>query len=143
MAKNLIPQVCQLLGVEIGEEFKIKDEYADNKYKIYDDGCICYEDPEERGWINSTLSFDSLIKGDLEIVKLPWKPKDGERCYTFGKAPLGGVWKVDVNFWRNDPIDIALFDKGWVYHTREEAKAALPAVAKELGVEYSLGMNND
>lgn len=29
-------------------------------------------------------------------------------------------------------------ENGWVYRTRAEAEAALPAVAKELGMEYIL-----
>lgn len=34
--------------------------------------------------------------------------------------------------------EILLADKGWTYRTREEAEAALPGVAKELGVEHEL-----
>ena len=34
--------------------------------------------------------------------------------------------------------EYALLDKGWVYRSKEEAEAALPAVAKEMGVEYEL-----
>lgn len=40
--------------------------------------------------------------------------------------------------WRELPYEILLFDKGWVYRTRAEAEAALPAVAAEMGVEYEL-----
>ena len=31
--------------------------------------------------------------------------------------------------------EFLLVDKGWAYRSAEEAKAALPSVAKELGVE--------
>ena len=34
------------------------------------------------------------------------------------------------------PRDCALLDKGWVFRTKEEAEAALPKVAAEMGVEY-------
>ncbi|WP_337563246.1 hypothetical protein [Phascolarctobacterium succinatutens] len=40
--------------------------------------------------------------------------------------------------WDNSVIDVALHKVGWVYRTQEEAKSALPKVAKELGVEYKL-----
>lgn len=29
MAKNLMPNVCKMLGVELGEEFKIKGDIED------------------------------------------------------------------------------------------------------------------
>lgn len=38
--------------------------------------------------------------------------------------------------WKELPYETLLFDKGWVYRTRAEGEAALPAVAKEMGVEY-------
>lgn len=38
----------------------------------------------------------------------------------------------------DSPNEYALLDKGWVFHTKEEDKAALPAVAKEMGVEYEI-----
>jgi hypothetical protein len=38
--------------------------------------------------------------------------------------------------WDAHPYERALFDKGWVYRTYDEAETALPAVAKEMGVEY-------
>ena len=40
--------------------------------------------------------------------------------------------------WLDGPIDLALLGKGWVYRTEEEAAAALPKVAAEIGVEYKL-----
>ena len=40
--------------------------------------------------------------------------------------------------WDAHPYERALLDKGWVYRTQEEAKSALPAVAKEMGVDYEL-----
>ena len=33
MSKNLIPQIAQMLGVEIGEEFQIK-EYGERIYRF-------------------------------------------------------------------------------------------------------------
>lgn len=37
MSKNLIPQIAQMLGVELGEEFKIKG-YDELTYKFDNDG---------------------------------------------------------------------------------------------------------
>ena len=43
-----------------------------------------------------------------------------------------------MDWWIEGPCCYALLEKGWVYRTQEEAKSALPKVAKELGVEYEL-----
>lgn len=136
MAKNLIPEIAKMLGVELGEEFKIKG-YDGLTYKLTDNGLeLTTVDGQKTKWFDNG-ALNSLLKGKMEIVKLPWKPKKGELYYSFGfrNCPK---WGVSQQNWGNHPCDYALLDKGWIYRTRAEAEAALPAVAKELGVEYEL-----
>lgn len=66
----------------------------------------------------------------------PWQPKKGDVYFTFGR--LGDKWVVRSLWWGGFPEEYALLDKGWVYRSEKEAQAALPSVAKELGVEYKL-----
>lgn len=136
MAKNLIPEIAKMLGVEIGEEFKIKgvDKFT---YKFDSDKLMvtCYDNMETTAIVVSG-TFAELLSGESEIVKLPWKPKKGETYYTF--ELLGGKWMVHLLWWAGTPNGYALLDKGWVFLTREEAAAALPKVAAEMGVEYEL-----
>lgn len=135
MAKNLIPQIAHMLGVEIGEEFKIKG-YDGLTYKLTDNGLeLTTVDGQKTKWFDPG-ALNSLLKGKMEIVKLPWKPKKGETYYTF--ELLNGKWIVHLLWWAGSPNGYALLEKGWVYRTQEEAEAALPAVAKELDVEYKL-----
>lgn len=139
MAKNLIPQIAKMLSVEIGEEFKIKgyDDSNTRTYKFTAQGLRVklVEHPEATEF-NALAAFNSLLVGDIEIVKLPWKPKKGDVYSTFGR--LGDKWVVRSLWWGGFPEEYALLDKGWVFRTEEEAQAALPKVAKELGVEYKL-----
>ena len=133
---NLIPQIAEMLGVEIGEEFEVKG----NKglvYKFVDDELIV-NSTDDRGssGITAHMTLVSLLKGKREIIKLPWKPKKGETYYTF--ELLGDKWVVRPVWCGGFPNDYALFDKGWAYRTRTEAEASLPAVAEELGVEYEI-----
>lgn len=134
MAKNLIPEICKMLGVEIGEEFKVEGEdaltyrFTDDKLKVTYDGGV------EISNISTNSAFVNLVDGQDEVVKLSWKPKKGEDYYTFGGSDSS--WRVSQQHWTCHPFDLALFEKGWVYRTRAEAEAALPAVAKEMGVEY-------
>lgn len=136
MAKNLIPQIAQMLGVELGEEFKVKGD-DETTYIFTDDGLkLTYDGGIGIVEISSDVAFAALVKGTDEIVKLPWKPKKGDVYFTF--ELLGGKWVVRSFWWGGFPNEYALLDKGWVYRTCEEAEAALSKVAAELGVEYKL-----
>lgn len=135
MAKNLIPEIAQMLGVELGEEFKIKG-YDGLTYKLTDAGLeLTTVDGQKTKWFDRG-ALNSLLKGKMEIVKLPWKPKKGDVYFTF--KLLGGKWVVRSLWWGGFPDEYALFGKGWVYRTCEEAQAALPKVAAEIGVEYEI-----
>ena len=136
MGKNLIPEIAKLLGVEVGEEFKVKGD-DELTYTLTDDGLkITFAGDIEISQVSTNSAFVALVMGKDEIVKLPWKPKKGEDYYTF--SGFDGSWIVSQQYWTCHPFDLALFEKGWVYRTRAEAQDALPKVAAEMGVEYEL-----
>lgn len=136
MAKNLIPDIAKMLGVELGEAFKVKGEDA-TTYTLTDDGLkLTYDGGIGIVEISSDVAFIDLLMGKDEIVKLPWKPKKGELYYSFGI--FAQTWRVSKICWFQHPFDFALLAKGWVYRTKEEAEAALPKAAAELGVEYEI-----
>ena len=133
---NLIPQIAQMLGVEVGEEFKIKGEDA-LTYRFTDDGLkLTHDSGIELAQISANVAFVDLVNGKDEIVKLPWKPKKGDVYFTFDL--MGDKWGTHSYWWGGSPDEYALLDKGWIYRTEKEAEAALPTVAKEMGVEYEL-----
>lgn len=135
MAKNLMPTVAKMLGVEMGEEFKIN--LCPNILFKFDMSGVLAQEQGEASW-HSTNSgiLQELIYGSFELVKLPWKPKKGDAYYTF--VLMGDKWGVGSLHWGGFPNEYALLDKGWVYHSRAEAQTALPAVAAEMGVDYKL-----
>lgn len=135
MAKNLIPEICKMLGVELGEEFKIKGREG-AIYKFIVDGLLVSDDDAEKVYTATHVPLVGLVRGDIEIVKLPWKPKEGDIFYTFDFTY--GKWGVKPDMWAGAPWDYALLGKGWVYRTRAKAKVALPVVATELGVDYEI-----
>lgn len=137
MAKNLIPDIAKMLGVELGEVFKVKGE-EELTYRFDSDGLklITHDSGIEIAKISANVAFAALVNGKDEIVKLPWKPKKCDVYYTFGS--FAQTWRVSRQIWTHHPFDLAVLDKGWVFRTWEEAQAALPSVAKELGVEYKL-----
>ena len=133
MAKNLIPEIARMLGVELGEEFKIK---GDNRTYWFDlDGLHSgeYEAEDE-----DDAMLHDLLCGEVEIVKLPWKPKQDETFYTFGIHATETKWVVVSVKWWDNVKNLALYKIGWIYRSQAEAEAALPAVAAEMGVRYEL-----
>lgn len=135
MAKNLIPQIAHMLGVELFEEFKVVYKvgfeiicnFTKEGVFVHEEGCSGKHDKE--------LLAD-IICGKAEIVKLPWKPKKGDAYYTF--EIFRGKWVVRSLWWTGAPCNYALLDKGWVFRTKEEAEDALTKVAAEMGVEYEI-----
>lgn len=135
MAKNLIPEIAKMLGVELNEEFKIKGREG-AIYKFIVDGLLVSDDDAEKVYTTAHMPLVGLVRGDIEIVKLPWKPKKGETIYSF--TLMYGNWVVYSYVWLNSPCDYALLGKGWVYRTEAEAEAALPKVATEIGAKYGI-----
>lgn len=137
MAKNLIPEIAKMLGVEIGEEFKVKGDDA-TTYIFTDDGLkLTYDGGIGIVEISSDAAFAALVNGKDEIVKLPWKPKFGDRY--LGVFEFNGKLQIcRYDIWRETIAEEAQYRCGWIYRTKEEAEAALPKVAAEIGVEYEL-----
>lgn len=139
MAKNLIPEICKMLGVELGEEFKIKG-YEKWFYKFDNDRVLMFKHNDDVKMsvapVSVYVAFLALLRGECEIIKLPWKPKMFETYRSFDI--VYGKLVVCYLKWTGLPYQYALLDKGWVYRTRAEAEAALPAVATEMGVEYAI-----
>lgn len=137
MAKNLIPEIARKLGVEIGEKFKVKGE-DELTYRFDSDGLkLTHDSGIELAQISANVAFVDLVNGKDEIIKLPWKPKFGDRY--FGVFEFNGKLQIcRYDIWRGTIAEEAQYRCGWVYRTREEAEAALPVVAKEMGAEYTL-----
>lgn len=141
MSKNLIPEIAKMLGVELGEEFKIKG-YEEWFYKFDNDRVLMFKHNDDVKMpvtpVSVYVAFLALLRGECEIIKLPWKPKKGDVYYTFIRDRIDRTCTLVSYRWNGCVIDIALLKVGWVYRTRAEAAAALPAVAAEMGVDYKL-----
>lgn len=138
MAENLIPEIVHMLGVELGEEFQIK-EYGERIYRFGNSGLqLIYDNGVRNLNITANMALSGLLAGDLEIVKLQWKPKLNERYWTFDIVNLWNTLRVVRYTWENDFNEFAKIKAGWVFRIRAEAEAALPKVAAEMGVSYEL-----
>ena len=102
---NLIPKICEMLGVEVGEEFNAKHAnigkiLTNSKeepaiFKFGNDGLYAKCSDESGDFF--LIGMGNFLKGDYEIIKLPFAPKKGEeyfRVIAFGSELeiLGDVW---------------------------------------------------
>lgn len=142
-----MPQIAQLLGVELGEEFKVNIATEDEIFRITEIGLEFKKlESSSNGTGETTLqvwktiptSFMRLLMGEAKIVKLPFKPKQGDVYWTFYRSTFSDKWIVTSVTWTNTVTDIAKLKVGWCYRTEAEAKSVLPEIAKEQGVGYEL-----
>lgn len=140
---NLIPQIAQILGVELGEKFKVESRGGYKYICNFTVEGLFVHDPFLQD--SSTGIYDNellahIVCGDVKVTKLPWNPKESDIFYTFGftYGKCGVELCVKLDMWAEAYRYYALLDKGWVYRTRAEAEVALPVVATKLGVDYEI-----
>lgn len=110
---NYMEQVAHMLGVELGEEFEIKS--VPGKFYINNGGLKLSGREEMK--LGATLMC--ILKGDDEIVKLPWKPKFGDVYYHNNR--FGELHRERAE--DNNLFDLMIVRLGKTYRTEEEAKA--------------------
>lgn len=110
---NYMEQVAHMLGVELGERFKVSG--MDGRFWIDEIG-LCMEDDKGDYDLNALLA--ALLTGRSKIVYLPYKPKIGDAYYLntrFGETRH--EWVEDDNL-----FDLMIIKLGKVYRTEEAAK---------------------
>lgn len=124
---NLIPVIREALGLEANEEFRIKyykSELFEYKFRFTNNIRL------EKLYNDDWLAADSyyllgLIHGQYEVVKMPFKPKEGEDYY-FVDVSTGYVCRTTYGLgYRHDVVRIreALrVSSGNCYQTGEGAE---------------------
>ena len=112
---NLIPKIAEMLGVEIGEEFKVENDVC--LHRFTENGLeykVC-------GAWSACARLNLILNGTEKIIKLPYKPKPQERFFFVSTTKPVTVEKA---YWssNNNTIDYALLFCGNVFRTEEEAE---------------------
>ena len=123
MAKNYMADVAKMLGVELEEEFKL--DGIETKYKFTENGLYFYV--SDRWWQCSNVLLPRILSGNVEIVKVPWQPKNGDRYYF----PVDGFTITSCAIWCDSTLEYALKEAGMIFKTKEECEAALPELRKK------------
>lgn len=139
MAKNYMADVAKMLGVELGEEFKIEG-HEPSLYKLSEEGMmlkgVC-------GWERVRMDLEMVLNGQHKIKKLPWKPKrGGTYCYVYWQRNLAtNKWEIGVamaNYYDSYQQHNFCVDTGNCFRTSEEAEAQKYEIFKRLtGKEWS------
>ena len=125
---NLIPKICELLGVEIGEEFDLCNG-MDSCIRMgciykFSDACLMFADEGDECCfgVASDKTLRCILNGSLKIIKLPFKPKDGE---SYWLVRWGHNQCIDIGYgtWTSDDIDYRHLYCGNCFRTRSEAAA--------------------
>ena len=120
MAKNLIPEIAKMLGVEVGEEFTIENADRKETVVLAMDGLHVIQPNNVLGPDHGKL-LSNVLQGFYEVKKKPWVPKKDERYYI----PSVSSQCVQKYFWHEYTLDFAMKALGMIYRTKEEAEAHL------------------
>ena len=118
---NLIPEIAEKLGVELGEEFKLKSGEVGEYDEIYRfDENAALQQKNRCGW-GMSCRLPALLAGDIEILKLPFEPKKGEVyfCVCWGNNTI----YVEDYLWEGDSTDYQRMYCGNCFRTRSESAA--------------------
>ena len=124
---NYMKQVAEMLGVALGEEFKVaakEGEYG-CLYRISEGGIYR---KSGFGWVPEDLLLVNILCGHKEIKKLPWRPKDCDTFWTY----YGDDFQVGEGIWEGCASDYARLKSGMVFFTEKEALAARSRVYQNL-----------
>lgn len=122
MGRNYMPEVAQMLGVEVGEPFDILPESGEvrdySPYKFTNETMVDCVGDEASNWM-----LFGLLRGNYTIQKRPWRPKEGEGYYyirsTDGFLSRSTFHNVDAD-------DLPLLNMGNCFPSKDVAEAAVP-----------------
>lgn len=135
MAKNLIPEIMKLLGLQMGEMFHVVIDGVENKLVsfYFNDHELMYlasSDNEPR--LASDRTIIGLIYGGYEVKKLSWIPKVGEEYWCVIPQSTPEYSKTALVTMNNTVWSLINLIHHNYFQTQEEAEANKMDFVKEL-----------
>ena len=117
---NLIPVIREALGLQEHEEFNLINPQRSVISRAFRFTSNSLQIHYPQGWEEAhDMTLRALLRGDLKVVKLPFKPKEGELYYFIsldnGDA-MGAYYHSDMSHHK------LRVKSGNCYYTREEAE---------------------
>lgn len=124
---NYMAKVAEMLGVELGEVFKIplgSLGVKDKIYRITEDGVEVQSYLNEETWLDCPeFPLVRVLTHGWQCVPVPWKPKIGEVVWAACIQQLFGEFmrpKPKSSVWTGDAVCHVLNEHGLIYQTEEE-----------------------
>ena len=135
MSENLIPEVLKMLGVTYGEKFNLQahdpELYKNYSFFFDKDSELYIVNNLNGSTSNANIMLYSILCGHYKIIKLPWRPKEGDKYYAI--ILMGNIKPcIESHYWTDSTKDYALLKLGIIYKTEEEAMAHMKADYEEL-----------
>ena len=116
--KYCMKDMAKMLGVEIGEVFKI-DSKPHCLFR-FTHKCLQVSVTSDFWLMGSDDYLHGFLNGSLSIHKLFWKPKKREIYYC---PNIFGIDLYNVSVWDDSIVDKEFYIRGLVFKTKEEAIA--------------------
>lgn len=117
---NLIPVIREALGLQENEEFNLinPNEGPFPEHFRFTSNSLQIHYPQ--GWEEAhDMTLRALLRGDLKVAKLPFRPEEGELYYLVGFY-TGDV--ISTCYAKECQSDIVNVKGGNCYRTEEEAE---------------------
>lgn len=131
---NYYKQVAEMLGVELGEEFRLKENKTKNivmpRYKITQEEGLMYS--VNRNEFERSTILISIINGSYSVAKLPWKPKNDETYWWYSmcsKTSISGIFTGSTS-------DLIFWKAGNCFKTEKEAQSKGKEIMEQIRKEY-------
>ena len=125
---NLIPMIAKELGVEVGEEFDLCNG-MDSCIRMgciykFSNACLMCADEDDKDCfgVASDKTLRCILNGSLKIIKLPFKPKNGEQYYRIFIHRDGDI-NINRDTWVDWTMDYMCKYCGNCFRTEKEAEA--------------------
>lgn len=124
---NLIPEIAKMLGIELEEEFELCNSMDScirytERYKFIDNALICADAGNKNVWgYASCKTLRDIVNGSLTVIKLPFKPKNGDKYFRIFINSDGDL-KVSRDTWMGWTTDYMCKSCGNCFRTEAEAE---------------------
>lgn len=132
---NYYKKIAEMLGVELEEEFKLKPSCLEKPwnclYRFSKDGLE--NKYSDLSWVKCEKgAIDNILIGQTEVIKIPWKPKEGELYWYYSKTLNQAISRN----WDAENYALCLWKCGNCFKTEKEANAKGKEIMKQIQKEY-------
>lgn len=132
---NYYKKIAEMLGVELGEEFKLKPSCLEKPwnclYRFSKDGLE--NKYSDLSWVKCEKgAIDNILIGQTEVIKIPWKPKKGEAYWHYSK----GWEQATFRKWEGTLDDLCTWKCGSCFRTEAEANTKGKEIMEQIQKEF-------